>query len=309
MSRPYPTYAGACYRLALRCAERQMKLRPDPEVTQTVGYWLGVTANRHDVRVHSFVAMSNHIHLDVSDPRADLSHFLRDFKGTLGRALNAKWEISGYFWEPPPTGKTRVTTYEDAVDGMAYTIANPVQAGLVASPRAWPGLISLPQDLAVSDDTGRTFTFDKPGFFFRSTKDGGKLPDSVTWRLTPHPLGADDPEQFVADVQAEVKRIVEEKRQQVRSSGGRFMGVAAMLRRSHQCRPKTAEATRKLNPRIACKDRQRRLQLILEDQRFVREHGEARRKWLKGEPAVFPAGTFLMRDFPGVTVRDGPAQS
>ena len=134
MTQPFPTYRGASYRLSMRCSQRQMLLLPSDIVNQTVGYWLGVTSLRFGLLVHAVCVMSNHIHLDVTDPNGLLGEFPHDVKGILARAMNAHWVRWENFWAPNKRGAQRVVTRKDAVDGRAYTSANPVKALLVASP-------------------------------------------------------------------------------------------------------------------------------------------------------------------------------
>mgnify|MGYP003343059128 CR=1 FL=1 len=59
-------------------------------------------------------------------------------------------------------GRVDLEAPVDVVDKVAYVIANPTAAGLVATPAEWPGLITLPESL------GRDArVVQRPDYFFR----------------------------------------------------------------------------------------------------------------------------------------------
>ncbi len=305
MSIARPTHRGASYRLALRCVGRKFMLNPAPEVTQAIGYSLGIALERYGVALHAVSAMSNHFHGDVSDPNGCISEFRRDFKSLCARALNCHYGRWEYFWAPED-GQQEVSSRQAAAKGMSYTITNPISAGLVASPEAWPGLTTCVTDLGAIEDECRSFTFEKPNFFFRHEEDSG-LPESVTFSLVPHPLGADDPEKFVADVRAEVDTIIECKRAEVRKAGGRFKGRDAVLAHNWWDCPKTTAERRQLNPRFAEPDPERRIRRLLSYKDWLREYADSLAQWQETGEAEFPPGTNKMKTYPGVTGRAGPS--
>ena len=306
MSRPYLIYPHASYRITFRCAQRRCLLTPSDDVNLAIGFWLAFTLARHGLLLHSFCIMSNHIHLDVTDPLGNIIAFTRDFKAVGARMLNSmrgRWES---FWAPGRGGRARVVRAYDAAHGMAYTITNPVAAGLVASPKAWPGLISTPEDVLAAAHAGRSWEFKRPTFF-RTEEQGGSVPPVATLTLSPHPLAGDDAQGFAKDVAKRVRDIVGDKVAEIRNAGGRFAGAAAVLRTSPERIPTTHAPRRTLNPRWACKDPKLRRQLLALDRQQQEAYRDARSGWLNGEPAVFPFGTYQLRGYPGVIVaREGP---
>ena len=178
MTKARPQYAGASYRFTIRCSERRYMLSPGyPEVANLMGYMFSTAANRYGILVHSLCVMSDHLHSDCTDSNGRWSDFCRDFASQSARALNAfhgRWEAT---WTK--SSSQEVVTRQAALNGMAYTIANPVRAGLVASPRAWPGLMTCAEDIPTADDTCTAWEFTRPTFFFRHEEDGG-LPDCST---------------------------------------------------------------------------------------------------------------------------------
>ena len=277
VSRPRPQYPGASYRLTFRCSERRYMLSPGyPEVANLMGYMLSIAANRHGILIHALCVMSNHVHADCTDPHGRWSAFKRDLISQSARPLNAlhgRWETA---WSKSTS--QQVVTRQAALNGMAYTIANPVSAGLVASPRSWPGLMTRPDDIPSAPNTATAWDFTRPNFFFRYAEDGG-LPDRSTLYITPHPLAGDDPEGFADELRREVDRICREKRREVRSAKGRFAGAAAVTRKRWWQSPSTCAPRRQLKPRVAEPDPRVRVALLMDYERFVAEHAASRRRW------------------------------
>ena len=304
MTKARPQYAGASYRYTIRCSERRYMLSPGyPEVANLMGYMFSTAANRYGILVHSLCVMSNHLHADCTDPNGRWSDFCRDFASQSARALNAfhgRWEAT---WTK--SSSQEVVTRQAALNGMACTIANPVRAGLVAAPRAWPGLMTCAEDIPTAKGTCTAWEFTRPTFFFRHEEDGG-LPDRSTLYITPHPLAGEDPAGFAADLSKEVARICRDKRREVRKAGGRFAGAAAVCRKRWWQSPNTAEPRRELEPQFAEPDPEVRRQLLKERKLFTVEYTASIRQWRETGQAVFPPGTCAMRGMPGVTIRAGP---
>jgi hypothetical protein len=82
-----------------------------------------------------------------------------------------------------------------------------------------------------------------------------------------------------------------------RAGDGRgFLGVQRVLAQRPTGTPAGAEPRRGLNPRIACRDKWRRIQALGQLLEFVHDHHMALKEWRAGaRRAVFPAGTYLMR--------------
>ena len=235
----------------------------------------------------------------ITSVRAFASADTRHAPKFLLRMLNSmrgRWES---FWAPGRGGRARVVRIHDAAHGMAYTITNPVAAGLVANPTAWPGLISTPADVEAAATGERSWTFKRPTFF-RTKKQQGIIDATATLKLTPHPLAKGDEVGFAKDVSNRVREMVGKKVAEVRAAGGRFAGAAAVRRTNPNGRPKTSEARRTINPRWACQDTELRKQLLKMTKVEEAHYRDAHKDWLAGEPAVFPFGTNQLRGYPGV---------
>ena len=121
----------ATYLITRRTILRHMLLRPDRLMNQILVYLLAVTAHRNGLQVHAFCAMSDHIHLVVTDERATLPDFLQAFHRMVALCTQVlrRWDAS--VWDHSPTSVVRLKTLAAVVEKIAYVLANPVAAGLV----------------------------------------------------------------------------------------------------------------------------------------------------------------------------------
>ena len=100
MTAPRQVLPGTTYLVTRRCTQRQLLLRPSPTIGAIFLYVLAVAARRFGIRVHAFCVLSNHYHLVVTDPGAQLPAFGQYLDSLVARATNAslgRWES---FWAP-----------------------------------------------------------------------------------------------------------------------------------------------------------------------------------------------------------------
>ena len=286
MTAPRQVLPGASYLVTRRCAQRQFLLRPSRETNQTFLYVLALAAERYRVDVHAFCVLSNHVHMVVTDPHANLPAFQQFLDGLVARAINAslgRWEA---FWAPDSYSAVRLVSPTDVVDKLAYALANPVEAGLVATGSAWPGLWSAPEWIG-----GEPFVVERPKHFFDPK---GGLPDRATLQLTVPP-GFDSAEQFRGAVRSELERREEDARSRYGARGG-FLGVARVLAQKPFARPRPGEPRRGLNPRVVGRDKWKRIEALGRLVEFLRSYRRAwRARRAKAADARFPHGTYLLR--------------
>src|SRR5512138_3817330 len=231
MSAPRQVVPGASYLVTRRCAQRQFLLRPSRVTNQTFVYVLALAAERYGVALHAFCVLSNHVHIVLTDPHANLPAFQQFLGGLVARALNAslgRWEA---FWAPDTYSAVRLVSPRDVVDKAAYVLANPVAAGLVASGSAWPGLWSAPARVG-----GEAFVVRRPKHFFDPK---GGLPDEVTLSLATPP-GFASPGLFRDELQRAVELRENDARSRRRARGG-FLGIARVLAQKPTARPAPGE--------------------------------------------------------------------
>jgi REP element-mobilizing transposase RayT len=271
-----------------RCSERRFFLSPSPHTNAIFLYVLGLAAARYGVEVHALCVMSNHYHLLVTDPRAVLPAFMQYLNSLVARAMNASLRRSEGFWssETSYSAVTHGSTH-DIVAKAAYVLANPALAGLVCTGRDWPGVWTAPEQLGVA-----TLVVTRPEGFFSKR---GNLPESVPLRLTVPP-GFASAEEFQERVRTVTDRIEATIQRRRRAQGMGFVGRKRVLNQSPFTHPAPGRPARGLNPRVAARDRWRRMALLSRLTEFLRAYREALAARMAGAmDVVFPAGTYLLR--------------
>jgi len=292
MTAPRQILPGTSYMVTRRCSERRLFLRPSASSNAIFRYVLAVAAARHNVRVHAYCVMSNHYHLVVSDPDAQLPEFSRYLDSLVARATNAslgRWEA---FWAQGSYSAVALGSEFDVLEKTVYVLSNPVDAGLVQRACDWPGPWSAPEQLGTV-----VARIARPEGFFR---EDGYMPKFADLELTVPPGFASAAEfrDRVADALASKERHL---RRELAREGRSFLGVARVLGQKPTARPAPGEPRRGLNPRVAARDKWKRIEVLARLVEFLHEYRGAWRARRDGEPdVVFPAGTYLLRVAHGV---------
>lgn len=287
MTAPRQVLPGTVYLLTRRCSEQRFFLRPSPATNAIFLYVLAVAAQRFRIAVHALCVMSNHYHLVITDVDARLPAFMQYLDSLVARATNTllgRWE--GFWSSETSYSAVAHGAIEDIARKVAYVLDNPVAAGLVRSGREWPGLWTGPDTLGSSTLVAR-----RPDVFFSST---GEMPASATLTLaTPH--GFSSAEEFQEFVKAALNEL-EGDRGGVATSGRAFLGRARVLAQDPFARPASATPHRELKPRVAGRDKWKRIEALSRLKQFLSAYRSA---WalLKSGVAdvVFPAGTYHLR--------------
>ncbi len=288
MSAPRFVAPGTTYLLTRRCLERRLRLRPSVAVNQIVKFCLGVAAMRSGVQIHGFVVLSNHYHIVATDPLGSLPIFMHWFNEYVAKCMNAhlgRWES---FWAPGSYSAVALGDHEAVVDRLVYVYTNPVEAGLVRTHTDWPGAHSRPEDMG-SEPT----VVQRPEGFFRAK---GPVPETVALRLVPPPGFKDDRAKGLPDLEERVRAREAEICAKFDREGRRFLGRRRVLRQSPFSRPRTTEPRRGLNPRVAARDKWKRIESLQRLKSFSSEYRQAWKEFSEGNRTViFPFGTYAMQ--------------
>jgi putative transposase len=98
---------------------------------------LADATSRFDVACYAYCLMGNHYHLVVATPRGNLSTAMRQVNGCYAQGWNRRHHHSGHLFE----GRFKSIAVEREAyfrDLVRYVALNPVRAGLVEDPAAWP---------------------------------------------------------------------------------------------------------------------------------------------------------------------------
>jgi len=227
------------------------------------------------------------VELLVTDPHACLPAFQQLLAALVARALNALHGRKENLWGSGSYGAVTLATPADVVAKAAYTLANPVAAGLVRHGREWPGLWSSPSTI------GTTLQMPRPAHFF---SEKGHLPATVDLQLSPPP-GFATPQAF----REALEQALASQEGAAARERRRFLGRKRVLAERPFDHPATEAPKRALNPRVAARDKWKRRELLGLLKAFLADYRDALLAWREGRrKTTFPAGTYLMRVAHGV---------
>ncbi len=276
------------YMVTRRCAQGQFLLRPSALVNQIFLYCLAYAAQFSGVQVVAFVCLSNHWHAIVTDVEGRLPDFMAQLNRLVGKCINASLGRFETLWSSDPYSAVKLESDEDVWDKLLYVLANPTAAGLVPTLSQWPGAHSDPRGY------GRApIVVDRPEVFFRSD---GIMPEAVKLELT-MPKCFDDlsPSQFGDRLAKSLTARQADHVAALDGQGRTFLGRKAVLRQSPFDAPRAVQERNALNPRIACRDKWRRIEALGRLKEFQEAYREAWLEFKRGvKEVVFPAGTYWM---------------
>lgn len=290
MTAPRQVLPGTTYLVTRRCFQRELLLRPSPVTNELFLYLLAVAAERFGILIHVFCVLSNHYHFVLTDPHARLPKFHQYLDSLVARFVNANLGRRESFWAPSSYSAVALLTPEDVLDKAAYVLANPVAAGLVPHGRDWPGLWSAPDRIG-----GGVIEAKRPETFFRKK---GRMPERAELTLTAPP--GFEPAEFRARLVAELAARENAAANGEDGTRRTFLGIRRVLAQDPRSRPASHEPHRQLNPRIASRDKWKRIEALTRLVGFLEDYRAA---WLErraGRNPLFPAGTYWLRVAHGV---------
>ena len=275
--------------LTRRVRGRTFLLRPSKRTNQIVAYVVAVIAARRNIQLHALVVMSNHWHVCLTDPDGAIVDFQRDCHQFIARAINAHHGEFESIWSSGSPSRVECEGADDLVGRIAYTMANPVEAALVRHGNSWPGLRrAWPAKALVVRRAKR---------FFRGEEDGGDWPEQAVLEFVRPPgyeaLSDDD---LAGMIVAAIRQREQHFQKKYDGEGRPFLGRRRILEQSRHDRPHTREPRFGISPRVACRNKWRRIECLQANKRWLGGYRRALAAWRSGDRDVlFPAGTYLMR--------------
>jgi REP element-mobilizing transposase RayT len=136
MARPLRIeLAGGLYHVTSRGDRGEPIYRDDGDR----GAWLGLfgaVCERHDWRCHGYCQMTNHYHVVVETPEANLSAGMRQLNGVYTQRFNRRHGVVGHLFQ----GRFKAIVVDRDAYLLAlsrYVVLNPVRAGMVAHAGDW----------------------------------------------------------------------------------------------------------------------------------------------------------------------------
>lgn len=275
-------------------------LKPCKATEQAVLYALGVTSQDYGIELHGLCVECGHYHLECTDHFGYLPDFLRDFHALVAKLLNVHWKRFENLWNTEQTSVVELVEASDAFDKLIYAVTNPAKDHLVEKTHHWPGITSIKAEYR-----DKWITVRRPHWYFRRD---GDMPRTVTFRFTRPPGFAHLSEREWNDkVDAAVAEVERDAAAERRRSGRRVVGRRAIRRQSAFDRPSTTERRRGINPRVACKNRERRIDTLRRNRQWLADYKAALRDYRAGnKSALFPYGTWQLHRDTHVITTAGP---
>jgi len=183
---------------------------------------------------------------------------------------------------------------------MAYTLVNPVEAGLVKWGWRWPGFTTAGMHF------GEKKTFRRPPVFFDAAND--ELPDMVMLAVTrPEVFLELSDEQLHAELsrQARVREMA--KQDLFRQTGKRFLGEARVGRQRWTETPRSREARFRRIPTRTSTNKWARIAAAQQDRVWQGAYAVARELFLAGiREVLFPFGSYWVCRFAGAQTAPVP---
>jgi REP element-mobilizing transposase RayT len=136
MARPLRIeLAGGLYHVTSRGDRREAIYRDDADRTAWLDLF-GEVCGRFNWRCHAYCQMTNHYHLVVETPEANLSKGMRELNGVYTQRTNRRHGLVGHLFQ----GRFKAVLVERDAYLLAlarYVVLNPVRAGMVRAAEDW----------------------------------------------------------------------------------------------------------------------------------------------------------------------------
>jgi hypothetical protein len=237
--------------------------------------------------------MSNHYHLMLTDVHGVLPDFMGWLNSQLAKRIKRLRGWDEVVWEPNVHySAVELRGEGEVLDKMAYTLLNPVSAGLVQRPEDWPGVVSTLRMLR----RGRVQA-ERPKVGFKDN-----VPQSLTLSLAPPPCFGDK-NPYLRALRALVGSRLNALQEQRTRQGRRVLGRRAVTKTSVTARPTTPKERFGRSPTFSALTGQMWRQAVKRLRGFRAAYRRAYEAWRSGSPDVeFPAGTWWLARCANVTV-------
>lgn len=152
---PRPNFTGGLYHVGTR-GDRQEPIFLDDDDRVWFLLILADVVKRFGWKCHAYCLMTNHYHLLIETPDANLSPGMERLNGLHARSFNAKHGYKGHVFERRFHHEL-VENEAHLLELARYIVLNPVRGGICSYPREWPwssyratvGLADVPTFLSI----------------------------------------------------------------------------------------------------------------------------------------------------------------
>jgi hypothetical protein len=222
----------------------------------------------------------------VYDQKGTLPEFYGYLHQYVAKATNAALGREENLWSTEQTSVVVLPMSKDVRDKVLYTICNPVEAHLVAEADNWPGIIAY--------RPGQTLKANRPAPYF--DEDGDMPKEAELTLTTPQAFLNMRGDDYMKDLREAISAREQEIQDEMNRNGQSFLGIAAIMRQKYTDRSQKREPLGEIRPRVACKGKWMRIEMLSKLTGFIVEYKDALEKWKADERDVlFPYGTYKMK--------------
>ena len=143
-----------CYHITARSNNQEWFYLPTKTCWEIFCRTLNESADRYEVLLHSFVLMSNHFHLLVTTPQANLDSFMRYFLSNSTRRIQRQADRINHIFGTRYRASVMESSWALAYV-FKYILRNPVRAGLCNNVTDYPwSTMQKYDDLVLSEGIG-----------------------------------------------------------------------------------------------------------------------------------------------------------
>ncbi len=295
MTQPRNVRPGVTWMTTRRATRRHHLFTPDDEglVEQVYWYSTAVIAGQLGIELHMMQLMSTHPHEVLTDTRGVLPRFFELRNRMFANAIKVLRGWPEEVFNKSPCNWVELDTAEAFVQSAAYVAANCVAAGLVRTPRRWPGAKVLVDEMG-----RRVVTVKRPDFYF--DPDNPNWPEEVSIpivmpKMLVEAYGSEDAAREV--IQLELDRLIRKAHADNKRSGRGYAGRKRVLKTPHTARARSYERFGNRVPNFAAAGNGAVAARLIQRRRaFLETYRQAWLGWTAGErDVVFPSGTWKMR--------------
>jgi putative transposase len=131
MTAPRQVIPGETCAIFRRISERKFLLRPDKNVNNIIELCFALAAQKKGILLHVLCVMTNHYHLQCTDPEGRRSDFMRDANRMIAQCLNKYWKREEALWSSDKPSVVTLLDPDAQLQNIIYITLNPVRAGVV----------------------------------------------------------------------------------------------------------------------------------------------------------------------------------
>lgn len=256
---------GQIFFVTNRCEEERFFLRPTKKINNLIGAWFGraLALYGDGIELYAFIFLSNHLHILCKDGKGQLSKVMWYFQLNIAKAVNRELGRKGHFFSREYHAAP-VLTDEDFEDKYAYTIANAVNAGLVAKVDEGPFLSSY--KMAVRSGSMEFIWVDRTKKH-NMTRHNQKVKSREFERAyklelaNPEIWRGRSPAAQVARIEELAAAAEREYGQKRKAEGKGFLGTSGITSQSPFSRPK--EPAHSPRVRVFCRDEEKKKEYMM----------------------------------------------